>query len=433
MDKEVNEGGRLAARPAFATTPGIAQKSSLARSPSLAASLSGERFLVSYLLRGDEKQARAMASDICFEQTVEFPEDLVPPGLIRDAIVGRIESLEAVERSGDVARSDAAELGLGAAGQGPRPGLHRATISFAVETAQADIVQLLNVVYGNISIKPNIRVERLDLPESLLANFPGPSFGRPGLRELLGVPTRPLTSTALKPMGLSPAEIADQAYRFALGGIDIIKDDHGILDQIFCPFEERVERCAEAVARANRETGLRSVYMANITGRMDRILSSARRAKELGAGALLICPALTGFDAVRLIAEDAAIGLPIMAHPSFGGVLATSRDSGISHAALYGTLMRLCGADASVYPNFGGRFSFTKEECVGIARATGERLGALKQAFPAPGGGMTPERTAEMLEVYGKDFILLVGAGLHRNSPDLAANARQLLGMLRMM
>ncbi|MHB0896383.1 MAG: hypothetical protein ACYC1A_02395 [Spirochaetales bacterium] len=127
------------------------------------------------------------------------------------------------------------------------------------------------------------------------------------------------------------------------------------------------------------------------------------------------------------------MNLPIMAHPSFGGVLATSKDSGVSHATLYGTLMRLSSADATVYPNFGGRFSFTKEECVGIARATGETLGSLKPAFPAPGGGMTPERTAEMLEVYGKDFILLVGAGLHRAGPDLTANAARLLGMLEKM
>jgi len=429
MEKNPKNGGRRAAAPGHAAKPDRAVEPGFAEASGLAASLSGERFLVSYLLSGDEDQARAMASDICFEQTVELPGDLVPPGLIADAIVGRIERFDEVERPKDVERSYMAGLEPGA-GLSPPTRLFRASISFAIETAQSDIVQLLNVVYGNISIKPNRRVERLDLPESLLANFSGPRFGRLGLRELLGVPRRPLTSTALKPMGLSPEEIADQAYSFALGGIDIIKDDHGILDQIFCPFEERVGRCAEAVARANRETGLRSVYMANVTGRMDRIMDSARRAKELGAGALLICPALTGFDAVRLLAEDSTIGLPIMAHPSFGGVLATSKDSGIPHATLYGTLMRLSGADASVYPNFGGRFSFTKEECVGIARATGEHLGALKRAFPAPGGGMTPERTAEMLQVYGKDFILLVGAGLHRNGPDLTANARQLLRML---
>ncbi|MFA5851621.1 MAG: RuBisCO large subunit C-terminal-like domain-containing protein [Spirochaetales bacterium] len=376
----------------------------------LASSLSGERFRVTYILSGDERQAQAAAKDICFEQTVEFPEELLEPGLIRDFIVGSVENFEAAG-----------------------PGKFRAVVSFAIETAQSDIVQLLNVVYGNISIKPNIRVESLALPASLLANFSGPRFGRQGLRGLLGVPTRPLTSTALKPMGLSPEEIADQAYRFALGGIDLIKDDHGILDQVFCPFEERVARCAEAVDRANRQTGLHSIYMANITGRMDRIQGSARRARELGAGALLLCPSLTGFDAIRLVAEDAAVNLPIMAHPSFGGVLATSKDSGISHATLYGTLMRLSGADATVYPNFGGRFSFTKEECVGIARATGEALGSLKQAFPAPGGGMTPERTQEMLDVYGKDFILLVGAGLHRAGPDLTANAVQLLRMLEKM
>jgi ribulose-bisphosphate carboxylase large chain len=374
----------------------------------LAASLSGERFRVAYLLSGDERQALAAAKDICFEQTVEFPEDLLAPGLIREAIVGRVERFEAA---------------------GPEK--YRAVVSFAVETAQADIVQLLNVVYGNISIKPNIRVERLDLSESLLWHFPGPRFGRLGLRKLLDLPERPLTSTALKPMGLSPEQIADQAYRFALGGIDLIKDDHGISDQVFCPFEERVARCAEAVALANRETGLHSIYMANVSGRMDSIQPRARKAKELGAGALLICPSLTGFDALRLLAEDETIDLPIMAHPSFGGVLATSPTQGIAHSALYGTLMRVCGADATVYPNFGGRFSFSKEECVGIAKATGEPLGGLKTSFPAPGGGMTPDRTAEMLDVYGRDFILLVGAGLHRGGPDLTENARQLLSMLK--
>ena len=50
----------------------------------LAASLSGERFRVTYSLSGDERQAQAAAKDICFEQTVEFPEELLGPGLIRD-------------------------------------------------------------------------------------------------------------------------------------------------------------------------------------------------------------------------------------------------------------------------------------------------------------------------------------------------------------
>jgi hypothetical protein len=37
--------------------------------------------------------------------------------------------------------------------------------------------------------------------------------------------------TALKPMGSTTAELAKMAYDFAKGGIDIIKDDHGLADQ----------------------------------------------------------------------------------------------------------------------------------------------------------------------------------------------------------
>ncbi len=56
--------------------------------------LSGERFSVLYRLSGDEKQALDKAKDITLEQTVEFPDDLVPDGAIRNEILGRIESFE---------------------------------------------------------------------------------------------------------------------------------------------------------------------------------------------------------------------------------------------------------------------------------------------------------------------------------------------------
>ena len=40
------------------------------------------------------QEARAKAEDICIEQTVEFPADEVPEGIIRDHVFGRIESFE---------------------------------------------------------------------------------------------------------------------------------------------------------------------------------------------------------------------------------------------------------------------------------------------------------------------------------------------------
>ena len=362
--------------------------------------LSGSRFTVSYLITGSDAEAQTTAKDISFEETVEFPEDLTPVGPITEHIVGRIEDLRNVG-----------------------PELFCADISYAVEIVAGDLTQLLNVVFGNISLKPGIKVKSLQLPLTLTSDFRGPRFGRAGLRALLDVFHRPLTSTALKPMGFSPAELAEQAYSFALGGIDLIKDDHGLADQRFCPFEERAGRCAEAVAKANRETGRKSLYAPNITTSPPRMLERARMAKSLGAGALLVVPALVGFDAVRAIADDDGIGLPLMTHPSFGGSFVTSPRNGFSHAVLFGQLVRLAGGDVSVFPNFGGRFSFSRQECIEIAHSCAGELGSLKAILAAPAGGMTLDRVKDMIEVYGRDFVLLMGGGLHRRSPNLAENA----------
>ncbi len=270
--------------------------------------LSGQRFRVRYLLTGTRAEARARASDICIEQTVEFPAQLLPEGDIRDHIVGRVEEFDEVGRR-----------------------LFEATISYAVETAGADLLQLLNIVLGLSSLQPGIRVQRLELPDDLLAVYRGPRFGSAGLRELLGVPDRPLLSTAIKPMGLSAQHLAEMAYQCALGGLDIIKDDHGIADQVFCRFEERVERCADAVARANRETGLRCIYAANITAPAEQVVEKALFARQVGAGALLVSPALAGFDVMRQLADDDRVRLPILGHPTLSGCFVQGSGSGFSH------------------------------------------------------------------------------------------------------
>jgi ribulose-bisphosphate carboxylase large chain len=364
--------------------------------------MSRSRFAVDYRLTGHEKDAYEKALDICLEQTVEFPDALVPAGMIREHVLGRIETFDPLPGGGFQAR-----------------------ISYALEVAGGEFTQLLNVIFGNISIKPGIRVERLDLPEELLKGFKGPRFGRPGLRDRLGIPARPLLCTALKPLGLSAEGLADLAYRFALGGIDLIKDDHGLADQGFAGFQERVERCVAAVGKANHETGGRSVYVPNITAGFGEIVPRAGFAKAQGAGAVLLAPGLVGFDALRRVADDDAIGLPVLSHPAFQGTFVVHPDSGVSHRVLFGQLARLAGADATIYPSFGGRFSFTPEECRTIVEGAQMPMGELKPIFPCPGGGMTLERVPEMLEFYGRDVIFLIGGGLFAHGTDLTATCRR--------
>ena len=371
-----------------------------------ASHFSGERFSVTYRIFGNEAEARSKAEDICIEQTVEFPADEVPEGVIRDHVFGRVEQFK---------RSDQESF--------------TAVISYAVEIVAGELTQFLNVVFGNSSIKPGIRVEHLDLPESLLRGFKGPRFGREGIRRLLKVPKRPLISTALKPMGLSSEELADLAYRFVLGGMDIIKDDHGLSNQSCSPFEERVELCAAAVKRACEKTGQHSIYVANITASHREVLKRARFAKGAGAGGLMAAPGLIGMDLMRELAEDDGIALPIFTHPALLGSYVTSRN-GISHGVIFGQLARLAGADATIFPNFGGRFSFSREECSDIVRGTSSPMGSLKSIFPAPGGGMSIARVPEMLETYGQELIFLIGGGLFKHGPDLVENCRHFREMV---
>jgi ribulose-bisphosphate carboxylase large chain len=367
---------------------------------------SGDRFSVTYRIADNEKDARAKAGDICIEQTVEFPADEVPAGIIRDHVFGRIESFTY-------------------AGAGS----FNAVISYAVEIAAGELTQLLNVIFGNTSIKPGIRVEHLDLPSSLLNTYKGPRFGREGIRKLLNVPTRPLLSTAIKPMGLSSQELAGLARQFVLGGMDMIKDDHGLTDQSCSPFEERVSLCAEAINKASRETGLPSIYIANITASHREVIKRARFAKAAGAGGIMVAPGIVGMDLMRELADDATIGLPILTHPALQGSFVTGQ-GGISHGVIFGQLARLAGADATIFPNFAGRFSFSREECADIVEEASLPMGHIKTIFPAPGGGMSLARVPEMIETYGRDLIFLIGGGLFKHGPDLVENCRHFRKMV---
>ena len=362
--------------------------------------LSGERFLVTYELFGAEADCRTAAEEICVEQSVEFPAVVLPEGEIPGQILGRVEDF-----------SNAGE------------NTWKALISFCAETA-GEFTQFLNVVFGNFSMKQNVRVAHIELSPSLFEFIRGPRFGIEGIRDLLQEYEKPLLMTALKPLGLSSKDFADLIRVYAENGIQIVKDDHGLADQKFAPYKERVKYCCDAAKASYEKTGKRFLYVPNVTAPFNELRERALWAKECGAGGIMVSPALTGLDAMKALAEDDEIALPVLSHPAFSGSNVVNRH-GFAMQVYYGTLMRLAGADAVIFPNYGGRFSFTKEECLGIAHAGTEPLHNLKTMMSCPSGGMQMNRIPELLEVFGRDICLLIGGGLFTCGPDLAQNCRE--------
>jgi ribulose-bisphosphate carboxylase large chain len=216
--------------------------------------------------------------------------------------------------------------------------------------------------------------------------------------------------TALKPMGLSPERLADLAYRFAAGGLDIIKDDHGVTDQATAPFDDRVVRCQEAVHRANAETGGRSLYFPNVTAGPKELARRVEAARAAGCRGVMVSPMLTGLDALPEVVAPA--GLAIFTHPALTGGFFRD-DHGISPDVLFGFLLRLAGADGVIYPNAGGRFRLNEAQCSAINDRLRAPLGSIRPSFPVAGGGIDAARVPEWVQRYGLDTIFLVGSSLY--------------------
>ena len=413
-----------------------------------------------------------------------------------------------------------AEAGVGGgsaakSGSGAGPRQIQVTIGWPKNNHGNEITQFLNVLFGNISMKRGIAITGIqwkdvagvstttggdgtsdrdvsthgetayrndtasggyvttrDEPSNsgrggLLA---GPAIGVDRLREKWGIHGRALACTALKPMGYSSEKLADLAFRFAMGGVDIIKDDHGLANQPTAPFAERVRLCVEAVDRAAQKTGRRSRYFPNITTDPHRVQERFEQAANMGADGVLLIPMLVGPALMHHLAR-LGTGLPIMAHPAFSGtyiahdaaaframpetgatgmvrdenpetssnqplldhdVPSASAPSlhGFEPGLFYGGLMRALGADFTIYPNTGGRFSFTREVCDGINNHARNEDLPFAPCFPAPGGGMQRDRMAYWLENYGADTTFLMGGSLFEDPAGIEAASRAFMESL---
>ncbi len=353
-----------------------------------------DRLIATYHVRAAPEAIAARARGIAVEQSVEMPVEGIEDPRVLDEIVGRVE--------------DIAPAG---------PGLFAVRIGLAAATVEADAGQLFNMLFGNSSIQDDVTLEAVELPETLLASFPGPNLGIEGLRARAGVPAgRALTCGALKPQGLAPDGLATLAARMAQGGMDYLKDDHGLADQAYSPFAARLAAVAAALRDVAGRTGRLTRYIPSLSGNLDAMRRQIDQALAEGVDCFLIAPIIAGLPTfATLVREYPEAGF--MTHPTLSGI------ARIAPPLFYGRLFRLIGADAVVYPNHGGRFGYSPATCAALAAAARAPWAHLRPALPVPAGGMTPARIAEMLDFYGPDTIVLIGGALLAARQRLAAEA----------
>jgi ribulose-bisphosphate carboxylase large chain len=351
------------------------------------------RLVVTYRVRAPSRDVATLAEALALEQSVEVAADVVRDAFVRREVMGRVV---------DVARID--------------DDLHDVRIALATITTGYEVAQTLNMLFGNTSLHAHVELLDVELPAEFVARFAGPRFGIDGIRDLLGANGRPLTCAALKPQGLPATALATLCRSLVLGGVDVVKDDHGLADQAYAPFGERVAACQRALAQASRETGQRALYAPSLVGPPAQLHDFARIARDAGAGMLLVAPALVGHAVFHELA--ASVDVPVIAHPAYAGA------TRIAPPLLLGKLNRWLGADAVIYPNYGGRFAYSRATCEGIAHEARRPIDGWKAMLPVPAGGLAVERVAELVGVYGNDMMLLIGGSLLMAGDDLVARTR---------
>jgi ribulose-bisphosphate carboxylase large chain len=335
-----------------------------------------------YRIRAPRAELDGIARALALEQSVEVAAEIVTDPFVAEHIMGRVTRVDS-----------AAE------------GLHTVVLQLAVATTGCDVAQTINMLFGNSSLHAHVELVDVEFPPDFLARFAGPRFGVAGIRERLGVTARPLTCAALKPQGLPTAALAKLCHTLAASGIDVVKDDHGLADQSYAPFAARVAACQRAIERARHETGAHCIYAPSLVGSPRALTRQARIARDEGAGAVLLAPALIGMPAfAEFVAVDCDV--PVLAHPAYGGA------ARVAPPLLLGRIFRWLGADAVIFPHFGGRFAYSRDECAGIADQNRRTWGGYRQALPVPAGGLSVERVCEVVRFYGSDVMLLIGGSL---------------------
>jgi 2,3-diketo-5-methylthiopentyl-1-phosphate enolase len=302
-------------------------------------------------------------------------------------------------------------------------------VAFPSANVEDQLPMMLTALVGNISMVPNFKLLDIRLPKETLDQYNGPRFGTNGWWTALGLKKgRPLLNNMIKPCSGYPLEVGAELFRqAALGGCDVIKDDELIANMRYNDAVKRVKAYMKIEKEVYEKTGEHTLYTVNVTDRLPRMFDLAKRCIDAGANAMMVNYLAVGPEAMRALADDPDINVPILAHMDVAGAFFMSPYQGISSPIIFGKIARLCGADAIVLPfSMGGKAMYMHERFMATTRNLIYPMGNLKPTMPMPSGGITPNNVPDIVNTLGKDIMIGSGGGIHAHPKGPRAGARAL-------
>ncbi len=313
---------------------------------------------------------------------------------------------------------------------------------------KAMVASFLTLTVGNNQGMSDVEYAKLHdfyMPPSMVALFDGPARN---IRDLWRVLGRPLVDggvvlgAIIKPkLGLTPQRFADACYEFWLGG-DFIKNDEPQGNQVFAPLVETVTLVADAMRRAQDDTGEAKLFSANITA--DDPLEMIARGEAIldafGENASHVAFLVDGYVAGPTAVTNCRRRFPdqfLHYHRAGHGAVTSSQSKRGYTSLVHAKLARLLGASGM----HTGTMGYGKMEGAAGDRRTAYMLeldaadgpyfhqewGGMKATTPIISGGMNALRLPGFFDNLGHSNVIQTsGGGAFGHADGPTAGARSL-------
>ena len=311
---------------------------------------------------------------------------------------------------------------------------------------EGSVTNLFTSIVGNVfgfKALSALRLEDLRIPVAYVKTFAGPPHGIQSERDRLNKYGRAYLGCTIKPkLGLSAKNYGRACYECLRGGLDFTKDDENVTSQPFMRWRDRFLFIAEAIYKAQSETGEVKGHYLNVTaGNAEEMLKRAQVAKELGMPIIMHDYLTGGFTAntsLALYCRDHGMLLHI--HRAMHAVIDRQKNHGI-HFRVLAKALRLSGGDhlhsGTVVGKLEGDRDITlgfvdlmREDYVEKDRSRGiyfsQDWAGMGGTCPVASGGIHVWHMPALVDIFGDDACLQFGGGTlghpWGNAPGAAAN-----------
>ncbi|MFS7912240.1 putative ribulose-bisphosphate carboxylase [Helianthus anomalus] len=288
-----------------------------------------------------------------------------------------------------------------------------------------------------------LRLEDLRIPTAYVKTFDGPPHGIQVERDKLNKYGRPLLGCTIKPeLGLSAKNYGRACYECLRGGLDFTKDNENVNSQPFMHWRDRFLFCAEAIYKAQAETGeIKGHYLNATAGNCEDMMKRAVFPRELGVPIVMHDYLTGGFTANTSLSQYCRDnGLLLHIHRAMHAVIDRQKNHGMHFRVLVKAL-RMSGGDHIHSGTVVGKLEGEREITLGFVdllrddfiekdRSRGiyftQDWVFLPGVLHVASRGIHFWHMPALTEIFGDDFVLQFGGGTlghpWGNAPGAVAN-----------